>query len=227
MPFEIFISILAYQRLGRLTGQQQFAAQRLTLPLMVQSGDGATDADPDAEAKRIVEAFSGGLAAPKIVVFLLRARQSHGAMKAPWPHPGLGFARSFFVGIVIVRKPRIGQRLSPLVTRPFLDAPPSSTSQRATMCGRAGGRSGAHGRSRLLAFDVLWSARRAPQNPAGPALAAVCCRGSWSVEGASTAAVAGMRLLPIWTVVAVADLWHAGDVGRAGDRGRQYEQNGW
>ena len=39
---------------------------RLTLPLMVQSGDGATG--PEADASRIVEAFSGGFAAPKKIV---------------------------------------------------------------------------------------------------------------------------------------------------------------
>src|SRR5260221_3563569 len=38
---------------------------------------------------RSVEAFSGALAAPRMVVFLLRARQSHGAMKAPCHIPAL------------------------------------------------------------------------------------------------------------------------------------------
>src|SRR6266851_2930005 len=60
---------------------------RLTLPLMVQSGEGATD--PDADASRIVLAFSTGLAAPRMAVFLLRARQSQGAMKAPCHIPAL------------------------------------------------------------------------------------------------------------------------------------------
>src|SRR5882762_6548661 len=47
---------------------------RLTLPLMVQSGEGATD--PDADASRMALAFSGGLTDPRIAVFLLRKRQS-------------------------------------------------------------------------------------------------------------------------------------------------------
>ena len=66
---------------------------RLTLPLMVQSGDGATG--PDADASRIVLAFSGGLAAPRMVVFLLRARQSHGAMNAPCHIPALASRAAF------------------------------------------------------------------------------------------------------------------------------------
>src|SRR3984893_795276 len=50
----------------------------LTLPLMVQSGEGATG--PDADANRTACALAGGLAAPRIVVFLLRTRQSLGAL---------------------------------------------------------------------------------------------------------------------------------------------------
>ena len=51
----------------------------LTLPLMVQSGEGATD--PEADTNSTAFALAGGLAAPRIVVFLLRMRQSHGARK--------------------------------------------------------------------------------------------------------------------------------------------------
>jgi hypothetical protein len=67
--------------------------ERLTLPLMVQSGEGATD--PDADASRIALAFGGGLTAPRIVVFLLRTRQSHGAMKAPYHIPPLASRAAF------------------------------------------------------------------------------------------------------------------------------------
>src|SRR6516162_3419814 len=57
----------------------------LTLPLMVQSGEGATS--PEAEAIRMAWALSGTFTLPRIVVFLLRTRQSHGAMNAPCHMP--------------------------------------------------------------------------------------------------------------------------------------------
>ena len=70
--------------------------ERLTLPLMVQSGEGATD--PDADASRIARACSGGLTAPRMAVFLLRTRQSHGAMKAPCHIPALASRAAFSSG---------------------------------------------------------------------------------------------------------------------------------
>jgi len=42
--------------------------------LMVQSGEGATG--PEADASRMAWALAGGLAVPRITVFLLRTRQS-------------------------------------------------------------------------------------------------------------------------------------------------------
>ncbi|OIQ71459.1 hypothetical protein GALL_469230 [mine drainage metagenome] len=66
---------------------------RLTLPLMVQSGEGATA--PEADASRIACALSGGLVAPRMAVFLLRTRQSHGAMNAPCHMPALASRAAF------------------------------------------------------------------------------------------------------------------------------------
>src|ERR1700733_8621958 len=60
---------------------------------MVHSGEGATG--PDADASRIAWEFSGGLTAPRILVFLLRTRQSHGAMKAPCHIPALASRAAF------------------------------------------------------------------------------------------------------------------------------------
>src|ERR1700732_3827290 len=60
----------------------------LTLPLMVQSGDGATG--PEADASRMAWALSGALAAARITVFLLRTRQSPRAVKAAFHTPALG-----------------------------------------------------------------------------------------------------------------------------------------
>src|SRR4029078_1356035 len=105
--------------------------ERLTLPLMVQSGDGATG--PDADASRIALAFSGGLIAPRMVVFLLRTRQSHGAMNArchipdsrrraqrALPHPCLGRARAVLVPLVVVRA-ACGRQRPAVRHQPFLD----------------------------------------------------------------------------------------------------------
>ena len=60
---------------------------------MVQSGEGATG--PDADASRIALALSGGLTAPRMAVFLLRMRQSHGAMNAPCHIPALASRAAF------------------------------------------------------------------------------------------------------------------------------------
>ena len=59
----------------------------------VQSGEGATS--PEAEASRMALAFGGGLVAPRIAVFLLRTRQSHGAKKAPCHIPALASRADF------------------------------------------------------------------------------------------------------------------------------------
>src|ERR1700733_14026870 len=91
VPLLIFISILAYQRLEGVW--KMHSPAWLTLPLMVQSGDGATE--PDADASRMVLALSGALAAPRMVVFLLRTRQSHGAMNAPCHMPALASRAAF------------------------------------------------------------------------------------------------------------------------------------
>src|SRR5580693_3150706 len=91
VPLLIFISILAYQRL--VGWWKMHSPDRLTLPLMVQSGEGATD--PEADASRMVLALSGALAAPRMLVFLLRTRQSHGAMNAPCHIPALASRAAF------------------------------------------------------------------------------------------------------------------------------------
>src|SRR4051795_3370214 len=83
VPLEIFISIFAYQRL--VGWWKMHSPARLTLPLMVQSGEGATE--PEADASRIESALPAGFTAPSTAVFLLRTRQSHGAMKAPCHMP--------------------------------------------------------------------------------------------------------------------------------------------
>src|ERR1700691_5929167 len=91
---------------------------RLTLPLMVHSGDGATD--PEAEASRMAFALSGGLVAPKMVVFLLAAPPIPGRDERALPHAGLGVARGLLVLVIVVAEPHIGQR--PAASHhPFLD----------------------------------------------------------------------------------------------------------
>src|SRR5437773_1867124 len=85
VPLEMFIWIFAYQRL--VGWWKMHSPARLTLPLMVQSGEGATG--PEADASRMARAFSGGFTAPRMWVFLLRSRQSQGAMKAPCHIPAL------------------------------------------------------------------------------------------------------------------------------------------
>src|ERR1700692_4039788 len=59
---------------------------RLTLPLMVQSGEGATD--PDADASRIVLAFSTGLGAP-----------GNAGVSFPRPLPPADAAAQTFAGL--------------------------------------------------------------------------------------------------------------------------------
>src|SRR4029079_14464588 len=86
VPLEIFISIFAYQRL--VGWWKMHSPERLTLPLMVQSGEGALA--PEADASRMALALSGGFTEPRMTVFLLRTRQSHGAMKAPCHMTALG-----------------------------------------------------------------------------------------------------------------------------------------
>src|SRR5436190_8393546 len=91
VPLEIFIWILAYQRL--VGWWKMHSPARLTLPLMVQSGEGATE--PEADASRMALALSGGFTEPRMTVFLLRTRQSHGAMKAPCHMPALASRAAF------------------------------------------------------------------------------------------------------------------------------------
>ena len=85
---------------------------------MVQSGEGATG--PEADASRIAWAFSGGLIGAEdrrlLVADAPVPRRDEGAL----PHAGLGFARGFFVGIVVMGDARIGQRPS-VPHHPFLD----------------------------------------------------------------------------------------------------------
>jgi hypothetical protein len=66
-----------------------FPPLRLTLPLMRQSADGASDAD--AGCSKRFWASSGTERGPKITVPLLRWRQSHGAMNAPLHKPCCAF----------------------------------------------------------------------------------------------------------------------------------------
>ena len=91
---------------------------RLTLPLMVHSGEGATG--PEADASRIAWAVSRRLDRAQdrrlLVADAPVPRRDEGAL----PHAGLGLARGFFIGLVVMGDAGIGQRPS-VLHHPFLD----------------------------------------------------------------------------------------------------------
>ena len=182
--------------------------ERLTLPLMVQSGDGATG--PEADASRIALAFSGGLAAPRIVGLLVADAPVPWRDERALPHPGLGFARGFFVGLVVAGDPDEGQRPAAR-HHPFLDVFAVDLAARdgaAAAIGRAGVAGPA------LVADMLdqFVARR---DAAGPAFAVGVeaeLIDRRRVDAAqANAAVADLDL------IAIADFRHAGDIGRPRD----------
>ena len=84
-------------------------------------------------------AFSGGLVAPRIMVFLLRTHQSQGAMNAPCHIPAFGIARGLLVRVVVVARPRVGKRPSAR-HHPFLDVLAVDLASRHQPAAAVGGR---------------------------------------------------------------------------------------
>src|SRR6201996_8508681 len=160
----------------------------LTLPLMVQSGDGATS--PEAEASRIACAFGGGLAAPRIGVFLLRTRQSHGAMKAPCHIPALASRAAFWWAGYAAARPG-NAPAQPLLTSHFWMSSPS-TMQRATSRPRRSTRSTWQVQVFLSVYLMSSSRAATPQVQRSPLL----LRHNWSTDGASMPP-SRIRVLPI------------------------------
>ena len=187
--------------------------ERLTLPLMVQSGEGATDPDADASRiacgilRRLGGAENGGLLVADAPV----PRRDEGAL----PHPGLGLARGFFVSLVIMGNPQIGQR--PAVRhQPFLDVLAVDLAARHRAASAVDDLAGVTGPALVAGMLDQLVARG---DAAGPALARIVqAQLVYRRRVDAAEADAGVADLD---VIALADLWDAGDIGGLRQRRQQ------
>src|ERR1700730_17720864 len=142
-------------------------------------------------------------------------RRDEGAL----PHPGLGFARGGFDGVVVMREAHIGQRPA-VLHHPFLDVLAVDLAAR-DHAAAAIGRPDMTGPAFVLDMLCEFVARG---NAAGPAFALgveAKLIGRRRVDAAeANAAIADLDL------VAVADFRHAGDVGGLSHRRHQQDRGG-
>jgi len=141
-------------------------------------------------------------------------RRDEGAL----PHPGLGFARGLFVGIVIMGKPRVGQR-PPVLHQPFLDVLAVDFAPRHLPATTVRDLARVTGPALVLGMLDQLVARG---DAAGPALALgveaeLVHRGRVDPPKADSG-VADLDM------VALADFWNPGNVGGLPDRRQQQQQ---
>ena len=189
---------------------------RLTLPLMVQSGEGAhrsrsrRQQDRFGIFRRLDRAENGGLLVADAPV--------------PWrderalPHPGLGLARRFLIRLVVARDPR--QRQRPAVRhQPFLNVLAVGLAARHGAAAAVGYRPGMTGPALAAeAFDQFVARRGA----AGPALAVGV--EAELIDGRRIDAAQTDAVVADLEVIAFADFRDAGDVGRLRHGGERQQQ---